>query len=261
MVAGLFSGKGSDKAALKAARKAAQQVLHQKVQPILSMVMGKDPGSSNVGFVLHMASIVRNWLYSRFTSVAAGQKRIHIDYVVAALGALCGYECFMTARRYLPTPQMGEGMTPIAIVKGANGDSYLFGDWINQIIGAMLAGIIDAAGLNDRFDYSDIIKRTAERVGGEEYWHVNFPNYGLITDAPKSLVQEFKHIETFETVYAITPVPPEFRWRLRPCIYAAAFVMLLEDTKTAPSNVELNPHVVVRLFTECFYPCAHFEWE
>ena len=167
----------------------------------------------------------------------------------------------MTAYRYLPVPYMGEGVTAVDVVNGANGENYYYGEWIKRIVEPILAGIINAAGLNGQVDYTDIIQRTAKRAGSDEYWNIVFPDGQMITDAPKSFVEMLKRIPDFESVYGIMPVTPRYRSLIRPSIYAAAFVMLLEDVKSAPSNVPLQSQVYVKLFAECFYPCAHFKWE
>ena len=164
----------------------------------------------------------------------------------------------MTAYRYTQIPQIDDAAV---VIEGANGDSYLYGNWINRFIEPMLAGVIDAAGLSGQYDYTDILKRTAERLGGDEYWHVVFPDGTLISDAPKSFVKMLLHIESFEAIYGIKPVTPKFRDLLRSSIYIAAFTLLLEDATTGPSNVPISASYLVKLFIECFFPCAHFKWE
>jgi len=258
-MSGLFSKKGSNKALKREAQKAAKQAMQHAVYPYLSTVMGNPPGVGDLRQVVSLASFMQSLLSAQFTEVFEGQNRINVNFVTSALGSLCGFECAMTVRHYLP--ELRNQAIPVDIVEGANGSKYLYGDWINWVIEPVLQGLVSAAGLSNQYDYSNIIKRTAERVGGDEYWHVVFPSGELVTDAPKSFVEMLGRMDQFETVYAITMVSPRFRSVLRPSFYLAAFVSLLEEMKTASPDISSNTQVFVNLFIECFYPCAHYYWE
>ena len=199
-------------------------------------------------------AMVRGYLCKRFTNTIDGQTRILIDYVVGGLGALCGFESYMTAIHYMPIPQVGVGPEAIVFVQGANGDSYLYGERINQIIEPILEKVISGAGLSGQLDYTDIIQRTATRAGSDEYWHIVFTDGGLITDGPRALVEKLR--PEIGSVLSMLSIPREALAQ----VYVDAFLLLLEDMKTAPPNVASNLPVYVRLFIECLYPCAHFKW-
>jgi hypothetical protein len=142
-------------------------------------------------------------------------KGVHVESAAVALGALAGHAC-----QVLVLEHPGPGGVATAIVKGANGQSYYFGDAINaplaesensvwNILSSMT--LLLGGTLPDR---DELFRHAAETVGGDDF---GVPRYapGTSSEPPVSFLGWWNAL--LPIVTATAPDPADW-----PAVYAVA---------------------------------------
>jgi hypothetical protein len=116
-------------------------------------------------------------------AIATGERGVHVESMLVALGAVAGYGCQVAARLAPPEAVLADpGKTPWAQVTGADGRTYFFGDAVNHYLleapasfWGVAAGIIGQRSARPVPDPFEIVRHVAETVGGAGFGAIRFP--------------------------------------------------------------------------------------
>ena len=114
-------------------------------------------------------------VFQRIVDRMKDARGIHVESLLACLGALAGYACQASIRARSLLPGAKSPATQLVIAQGADGRQYFFGDALNQPLAegkwsvwSLTAGAVQKLG-KPLPDLAGIFKHVAATVGGPEF--------------------------------------------------------------------------------------------
>lgn len=133
----------------------------------------------------------------RIIHAMQGERGVHIDSLLCALGALAGYACQASAR----ARAQAEGNTDadiFTLVRGVDGKQYFYGDAINWplveaplSVWSLAAGVVQQLGGSTFADPLEIFRYVAGSVGGEGFGIPRWPAGHGSAQPPRDYVAIF----------------------------------------------------------------------
>ena len=126
---------------------------------------------------------------------AKSERGVHVETMLAMLGSLAGFACQFAARHALLRGP-GSWDTPWAIVSGADGATYFFGDAINHFLledrysfWSLAAGAVAQLGDGDVPDVIPVVQHVTATIGSEGFGIIRFPEGTSADDLPINYVR------------------------------------------------------------------------
>lgn len=116
-------------------------------------------------------------------AVASGERGVHVESMMVALGAVAGFGCQIAARLAPPAAIFADpARTPWAEVAGADGQTYYFGDAANYYLleaptsfWSVAAGVIGQISTQPVPNLAEIVRHVSMTVGGPDFGVIRFP--------------------------------------------------------------------------------------
>lgn len=117
-------------------------------------------------------------LYDMFLAAYADERGIHVETMLAGLGAMAGFGCQMAVREAIRLGDL-EPTGALVVVETKDGGTYYFGDQLNQplleapiSVWKLVAGAAEQAGATVAPDIMDIVRNVSATVGGDKFGEV-----------------------------------------------------------------------------------------
>ena len=190
-------------------------------------------------------------LYVRILGADGG--RVRIEDLIAALASIGGHLCLFGVMNQLKL----KGMTPQQIgmidVTGKDGHHYFFGDEPNRLLlespTSILSLVLGAAKSHDApvtlEMVHEVMKRTANRVGTEEFGRPEIPEPHRPAMSPFEWVRHSRD-NMLEALY-LYDVPP----LVAPAVAGFALQRAIDEGRSV-----LDPMMAARIAIECAVPMA-----
>lgn len=111
-----------------------------------------------------------------------GERGVHIESLLCALGALAGYACQASLRAQTAAKGLPE-TAAFVVAQGADGRRYFFGDPLNQLLAesrhsvwSLAAGEAQHQGCKELPDLSAIFQHVSQTVGGDRFGVPRIPD-------------------------------------------------------------------------------------
>ncbi len=187
------------------------------------------------------AAQLNRWLMQ----CANSERGVHVESMIAMLGALAGTACQIAARHALLNGP-GQWGTPWAVATGADGASYFFGDAINHYLledrysfWSLAAGAVAALG-EEVPDVIPVVQHVSATVGSGEFGRIRFPEGTSADGAPADYVR-----------HLFPDVQENFgRLGLDPTEWPTAFGLAAQDFLKMARDV-VAPPVALLVLMEC----------
>lgn len=129
-------------------------------------------------------------IFQRLLNGMKGDRGVHIESLLCALGALAGYSCQASIRAQAVAKGLPE-ISAFFTVSGEDGRTYFFGDPLNQALAesqysvwGLAGGVAQKNGCKKLPDINKIFAHVASSVGGSSFGIPRLPD-GLVTsDTP-----------------------------------------------------------------------------
>lgn len=179
------------------------------------------------------------------------EKGVHIESLLCALGALAGYSCQASLRAQAIAKGLPE-TDALVVVAGENGQSYFFGDPLNQAllesqysVWALAAGQAQNLGARTLPDAIEIIKHVTATVGKPEFGAPRMPEGHEPTGTPLS------HLKTLwplmlPVAQRFCPTPPE---------WPVLFGLAIQETMAMGQSV-IEPTLALSVVMESAVPMS-----
>lgn len=165
--------------AIQGSAPAAKPTRSPAQEALLRAIAEKRAEDPLIGAKLGAKEIVQ-WLFA----VMKNEKGVHIESLLAVLGALAGYSCQASVRAR-------QGRAAFVVADGADGKKYFFGDALNKPLAedkysvwGLAAGAAQKNGCETLPDLAGIFKHSAESVGGKAFGIPRLPANHQPGDTP-----------------------------------------------------------------------------
>jgi hypothetical protein len=102
-------------------------------------------------------------LFQRLVQSMKDERGVHLESLLCALGALAGYSCQASLRALALAKGLPE-TTGLTILSGANGESYFFGDLLNQPLAEAQYSVWGACGRGGTAQWMQHIARHQQHL-------------------------------------------------------------------------------------------------
>ncbi len=229
------SPKKDEKSTREAAQKAVMRAIaeQKKKDPLAGLKIGAQETSDRLVLALRT------------------EHGVHIETFLTVLAALAGFACQMAARERIVAGKV-EGDHPIIEVKGADGNTYFFGDMINRLlledrlsVWKFAGGGAEAAGCRTLPDIREIAKHVADSAGKNEFGIPRVPDGHRPADLPINLLKAFWG-PVFDVVKMFCDKPDEW-----PILFGIALNKSIIDAKEV-----IDPEMALKLVMEVAVPMS-----
>jgi len=186
-------------------------------------------------------------LYTRMN----GERGVHIESMLCALGALAGHAC-QAAIRGRNLAQGLPATTGLVAVDTREGKRYFFGDVLNQPLAegphalwSLVASQAQRTGCGHLPDVGEIFRHAAETVGSESFGQLRVPPQHLPHDQPINYVRKFWP-ELLPRIRGFCPDP--IHW---PILLGFSIQEIIEQGKQV-----IDPCLAARLVMESAIPLS-----
>lgn len=183
-----------------------------------------------------------------------GERGVHIESMLCALGALAGHAC-QAAIRVRNIAQGQPATTGLVAVDTKGGKRYFFGDAINlplaegqYSVWVLVATQAQRMGCGQLPDVAEIFKRAAETVGSDAFGQLRVPPQHLPHDLPINYARKFWP-ELLPRIRRFCPDP--MHW---PVLLGFSIQEVIEQGKQV-----LDPCLAARLVMESAIPVSKEE--
>jgi hypothetical protein len=232
--------KPAPSAAIQGSAAAAKPTRSPAQEALLRAIEAKRKEDPLIGAKLGAKEIVQ-WLLV----VMKNEKGVHIESLLAVLGALAGYSCQASVRAR-------QGRAAFIVADGADGKKYFFGDALNKPLAedkysvwGLAAGAAQKNGCESLPDLNAIFKHTAESVGGKAFGIPRLPANHQPGDAPVNYLKVLWP-KTLTTLEEFCAGPSEWPILLGLSIQEAIF-----QAKSA-----IDPRLALEIVMECAIPMS-----
>lgn len=134
---------------------------------------------------------------AKLFAAMSGERGIHLESLLCALGAIAGYSCQVSVREEF-VHQQGRLEKEVFIVVNSkqNGVNYFFGDLLNKPLAeskysvwSLSSGASQKVGLQKLIDLHDIFRHVTETLGQSSFGVPRVPNEHKAKELPISYVQ------------------------------------------------------------------------
>ncbi len=180
---------------------------------------------------------------------------VHVETALATLGALAGFAGQMAIREaFVKTGTMPENKA-FAVVKTKNGETYYFGDLLNEIlfenkpgnfsIYSLVAGAAQQSGAKELPEIKDIAGYGARTVGSDAFGIPRLPPEHMPSEPPIELLDKFWNpVRNF----LVTNVQSPPQWPLVLALAAQKVIVMSKGT--------IDPALAAKIVMEVAIPMA-----
>ena len=193
-------------------------------------------------------------IFQRLLTGMKGERGVHIDSLLVALGALAGYAC----QAGLRAQAVGQGIAEssvFVIAATTDGKKFFFGDHLNKpliesqySIWSLAGGAAQHAGCGTLVDIGELFKHVAGTVGKENFGKPRFPEGHDASDLPINYVRSLWPI-LLPIIQKFCPNPEHWSILLGFSIQEA-----IEQGKTA-----IDPCLALQLVMESAAPMSKID--
>jgi hypothetical protein len=129
-------------------------------------------------------------IFQRTVDAMKDARGIHVESLLACLGALAGYACQASVRARNLVPGARSPATQLVVAQGADGRQYFFGDALNEPLAesrfslwSLTAEAVQKLGKPPP-DLTDVFRHVAATVGGPEFGLPRVPEAHRPRDLP-----------------------------------------------------------------------------
>jgi hypothetical protein len=163
----------------------------------------------------------------------ASEKGVHAESLLAALGALAGYACQVSARQQASKAPAGTD-SGLMRVQTQDGRTYYFGDALNKPLAeskysvwSLAAAAAQDAGCNPLPDLHEMFKHVAESLGSPAFGAPRLPAGSSLMQPPEQMLRQLWKPLVAE-VAAYCPDPQEW-----PVLFGLAIQQAIGAAKSA----------------------------
>lgn len=190
-------------------------------------------------------------VFQRLLQGMKGERGVHIESLLCALGALAGYSCQANLRAQAVEKGLPETAALIT-VGGTNGKDYFFGDPLNQALAesqysvwGIAAGAAKHNGCTTLPDINSIFAHVTETVGTDAFGIPRLPEGRVTTDTP---------INYLKVLWpALLPVATMFC--RQPTEWPILFAVAIQEAFDAGKEV-LPPDIALKIVMESAIPMS-----
>jgi hypothetical protein len=183
---------------------------------------------------------------------------VHVETALTALAALAGFSGQMAIREALiKTGKMPEDKA-FVVVKTKSGETYYFGDLLNEIlfgnkpgtfsISGLVGGAAQQSGAKALPDIRDIVRHVAGAVGGDAFGVPRLPPHHMPRTPPIELLDKFWNpVRNFLVVNVHSPI----QWPLVIALAIQKAIVMAKGT--------LDPALAAKIVMEVTIPLANVD--
>jgi len=190
-------------------------------------------------------------VFQRLLDGMKDSKGVHVESLLAALGALAGYACQANLRAQALAKGMPE-TAPFQVIGTKDGKQYFFGDPLNNALAGsqhsvwgLVGGAAQHAGAKDFPDLNEVFQHTTSVLGSEQFGIPRVPENHKPADTPLNYLKAFWPA-LFPTVKLFCPNPVDW-----PILYSLAIQEAIYAGKGS-----IDPGLAFRLVMESAIPMS-----
>ena len=199
------------------------------------------------------AKIASREITQRLLHAMKDSRGVHAESLLTALGALAGYATQAAAREFGRAD--GKPDTAVfAIVRGADGQRYFFGELGNQMLLEQPTSVWKLAsataaelGAGSLPDIAELIKHTAESVGSPQFGVPRIPDGHKPGDTPRNYLAMWPKLLPTLQLFCASPI----EWPI-------AYTLAVRDIMTQ-ARPTLEPKLALTIVMEAAVPMAKVE--
>ena len=190
-------------------------------------------------------------IFDRMVGGLKDERGVHIESLLALLGALAGYACQFSVREQNTKSGAKSPVSGLAIATGADGRKYYFGDALNKSLAedrysvwSLTAGTVEQLG-KPLPDLTDIFKHVAATVGSAQFGIPRLPEGHGTGDLPINYLK------------AIWPKILPVAWRFcdEPAHLPMVFGLAIQNAILMAKDV-IDPTLAGTIAMECAVPMS-----
>ena len=220
--------------------------LHPATAALLRQIDAHRAGDPLIG-----AKVGAREVFGRVIQALQGERGVHIESLLCALGALAGYACQAGVQAQLDDPELPDP-EPFTVVEATDGTRYRFGNALNAAlveseysVWSLAAGAAQDAGASTFPELEDLFRHVSTSIGTPAFGVPRLPEdhrpAALPIDYLNALWQPL-----LPTLQLFCPDPRQ--WHL---VYALAVQEAIALGKQA-----LDPALALRIVMECALPMS-----
>jgi hypothetical protein len=214
-------------------------------------VNGRIPGTNKEYDANKVSSEIVEMLFAELSDASG----VHLETVLTTQGALAGFAGQMAIRETLIKPGKIPEDKAFLIATTNFGETYYFGDLLNEIlfsnkpgivsVSGMIGGAAQQSGAKTLPDIRDIVRHVAGTVGGGGFGIPRLPSHLMPRIPPIELLDRFWNpMRNFLVVNVHSPT----QWPLVMALAAQKVIVMAKDT--------LDPALAAQIVMEAMIPWA-----
>lgn len=227
----------------------AQSESNPAEQALLRLIAERGKSDPLIGAKLGSKEVTQ-----RLLSAMTGERGVHIESLLTALGALAGYACQAGVRAQATARGMSETALLVEATT-ADGKKYYFGDHLNSLLAesqysvwSLAAGAALQAGCSTLLNVEELFKHASETVGLASFGVPRAPAEHVAHELPVSYVRSLWPA-MLPTIQKFCPDPEQWPVLLGLCAQEAI----------AAGRAVIDPCIALRLVMESAVPMSKID--